>query len=42
MVDYIFPAFVGWYVARTIYKSFIEPGWMKSQTRKNWKGVRDG
>ncbi len=23
---------------RYLYKIFIEPGWLKSETRKKWKG----
>lgn len=32
---------IGLWFARALYKVFIEPGWKKSQTYKNWKGARD-
>ncbi len=38
MSDYWIAAIVGLLVLRSLYKTFIEPGWHKSQTWKNWKG----
>lgn len=40
MHDYLVVAIVSFLVVRSLYKTFIEPGWMKSQTRKIWKGKK--
>jgi hypothetical protein len=37
MLDCWVMAAVGLWIARSLYKTFIEPGWKKSQTYKNWR-----